>query len=272
MGKGEMKMQPTHSVIDSRNPIALGSANARAIFISHTYAHLMGAIVAFTLLKVLLFSTGLTQSIARALAGVNWVLVVAVAAMTPVGCTTTALAQKEFDPSWNAAPFAALRLAYSQRSDFDPAWELDPRRKALVTAANAGDSETVIDLSEEWLEICPVDAEAHLIVSAALDSVGRKREALRHGYAFHGLVLSILDSGTGESRDSAMKVISVHEEYYVMRALGAEPRGQSFVDGHDRIAVRLNGREQNLYFDVSIPFAADSKLFREIFPPGHPLH
>jgi hypothetical protein len=56
-----------------------------------------------------------------------------------------------------------------------------------------------------------------------------------------------------------------------MRALGAEPRGQSFVDGHDRIAVRLNGREQNLYFDVSIPFSAESKLFREILPPGHPL-
>lgn len=76
MGKGETKMQPTHPVTDPRNPIALGSANARAIFISHTYAHLMGAIVAFTLLKVLLFSTSLTQSIARALDGVNWVLVV----------------------------------------------------------------------------------------------------------------------------------------------------------------------------------------------------
>ncbi len=200
------------------------------------------------------------------------VAVVVIATMIPAGCTTRAPAREEFNRAWDATPFTALRLAYSQRSDFGPAWELDPQRKALVTAANAGDSETVIDLAEEWLEICPVDAEAHLIVSAALDSVGRKREALRHGYAFHGLIASILDSGTGESRDSAMKVISVHEEYYVMRALAAEPRGQSFIDGHDRIAVRLNGREQNLYFDVSIPFSADSKLFREIFPPGHPLH
>ena len=68
-----------------------------------------------------------------------------------------------------------------------------------------------------------------------------------------------------------MKVISVHEEYYVMRALGADVIGQSFVDGYDTIAVRLNGREQNLYFDVSIPFHSDSKLFRETLPPGHPL-
>jgi hypothetical protein len=38
MGKGETKMQPTHSVIDSRNPIALGSANPRANVKSHTNA------------------------------------------------------------------------------------------------------------------------------------------------------------------------------------------------------------------------------------------
>jgi hypothetical protein len=200
------------------------------------------------------------------------VAIVVIATMTPVGCTTRTLAREKPDPSWDATSFTARRLAYSQRSDFDPAWELDPRRKALVTAANAGDAEKVIELSEEWLEICPVDAEAHLIVSAALDSVGRKREALRHGYAFHGLVLSILDSGTGESKDDAMKVISTHEEYYVMRVLGAEPpMMQSYADGYDTIAVRLNGRKQNLYFDVSIPFHVDSKLFRESLPEGHPL-
>jgi len=34
--------------------------------------------VAFTLLEVLLFSTGLAQSIACALAGVNWMLVLGV--------------------------------------------------------------------------------------------------------------------------------------------------------------------------------------------------
>ena len=64
-----------------------------------------------------------------------------------------------------------------------------------------------------------------------------------------------------------MKVISVNEEYYVMRALGAEVRMQSYADGYDTIAVTLNGKEQNLYFDVSIPFHADSKLFSEILPP-----
>ncbi len=68
-------MQSTYPVTDLTNPVALESSDAGAIFISRTYAHLMGAILAFTLLEVLLFSTGLAESIALALAGVNWMLV-----------------------------------------------------------------------------------------------------------------------------------------------------------------------------------------------------
>jgi hypothetical protein len=49
------------------------------------------------------------------------VAVAVVAIITPAGCTTTALAQEELNRAWDATPFTALRLAYSQRSDFDPA-------------------------------------------------------------------------------------------------------------------------------------------------------
>jgi FtsH-binding integral membrane protein len=68
-------MESACSVTDPRNPVALGSVDTRATFISRTYAHLMGAIVAFTLLEVILFSTGVAERIALALTGVNWMLV-----------------------------------------------------------------------------------------------------------------------------------------------------------------------------------------------------
>ena len=55
-------MQSTCAVTDPRNPVALRSAHVRATFISRTYAHLMGAMVAFTLLEVLLFSTSLGRA------------------------------------------------------------------------------------------------------------------------------------------------------------------------------------------------------------------
>jgi FtsH-binding integral membrane protein len=48
---------------------------SRADFISRTYAHLFGAILGFTLLEVALFKTGAAFTIARAMLGTSWLLV-----------------------------------------------------------------------------------------------------------------------------------------------------------------------------------------------------
>src|SRR6266511_2351205 len=50
-------------------------AQSRATFVSRTYAHLFGAILSFTLIEMFLFNTGLAETIARALLGVSWLLV-----------------------------------------------------------------------------------------------------------------------------------------------------------------------------------------------------
>jgi FtsH-binding integral membrane protein len=58
-------------------PAAVGELNveSRATFISRTYAHLVGAIGAFTLIEVYLFKTGMAETIARGMLGVSWLLV-----------------------------------------------------------------------------------------------------------------------------------------------------------------------------------------------------
>ncbi len=55
--------------------VANDSVEARARFITRTYNHLFGAILAFAAIEVVLFETGLAYSIARALTGVSWMLV-----------------------------------------------------------------------------------------------------------------------------------------------------------------------------------------------------
>jgi hypothetical protein len=47
----------------------------RAKFISRTYAHLFGAIVAFAAFEVALFQSGMAEGIARAMMGTSWLLV-----------------------------------------------------------------------------------------------------------------------------------------------------------------------------------------------------
>jgi FtsH-binding integral membrane protein len=48
---------------------------SRGRFVSRTYGHLFGAMMAFLLIEVFLFKTGLAETMARAMLGVSWLLV-----------------------------------------------------------------------------------------------------------------------------------------------------------------------------------------------------
>ena len=56
-------------------PVEALGTDARASFIVKTYNHLFGAIILFTLLEVMYFKTGLAETMARAMLGVNWLFV-----------------------------------------------------------------------------------------------------------------------------------------------------------------------------------------------------
>lgn len=84
-------------------PIGQRDTEARAQFISRTYNHLMGAIVAFTLFEVWLFTSGLAEGIAQTLLGGSWLLVLG--AFIVVGWLATRVAHSSASP---AAQYAAL--------------------------------------------------------------------------------------------------------------------------------------------------------------------
>ena len=50
-------------------------SEARSLFIARTYAHLLGAVLAFVLLLAWLFASGWAEAIARPLLSVNWLWV-----------------------------------------------------------------------------------------------------------------------------------------------------------------------------------------------------
>jgi FtsH-binding integral membrane protein len=57
--------------------VAVGALDeqTRGTFVSRTYGHLFGAVLAFTLIEVFLFRTGLAVTIAQGMLGVSWLLV-----------------------------------------------------------------------------------------------------------------------------------------------------------------------------------------------------
>lgn len=56
-------------------PVGSLDGEARGSFVSRTYGHLFGAVVLFMLIETFLFKTGAAETLARAMLGVNWLLV-----------------------------------------------------------------------------------------------------------------------------------------------------------------------------------------------------
>ncbi|MFP6907244.1 MAG: Bax inhibitor-1 family protein [Verrucomicrobiota bacterium] len=55
--------------------VGMADVDTRARFIMRTYNHLFGAILAFTGIEIMLFKTGLAETIAAAMLGTSWLLV-----------------------------------------------------------------------------------------------------------------------------------------------------------------------------------------------------
>jgi FtsH-binding integral membrane protein len=92
-------------------PVALRSEEARAEFIRRTYLHLLGAILAFTLLEMAYFLTGLAVPIAMALLGTSWLLVLG--GFVVVSWLATRVAHVAESPGAQYAALAAYVIAES---------------------------------------------------------------------------------------------------------------------------------------------------------------
>lgn len=55
-----------------QEPVSRLDVESRSAFITNTYMHLFGAILAFATIEFLLFSSGVAETMARAMLGVNW--------------------------------------------------------------------------------------------------------------------------------------------------------------------------------------------------------
>ena len=113
-------------------------------------------------------------------------------------------------------------------------------------------------------EKCPVDADIHTLCSAAATSLGDIKSYVHHLYFAYGLMESVMQSGDGLTPKTGFKVISVAEEYSVLREFGAEVAGQSLMDGTiDKMDCKFpNGKAVTVYFDASIPIKAMEAEFK----------
>jgi hypothetical protein len=155
--------------------------------------------------------------------------------------------------------YARLRLSYMESPERKHAKDTSAAEKSMMDALKAKDYPKALKNAQTVLESEYVNLDAHFVAFIASRETGNPAEADFHRTVFRGLVDSIRNSGDGKSTATAWVVISVHEEYVVLRVLGFQPSGQSLVNenGHSYDVMKVKGRddgsEQTFYFNVDIP-------------------
>jgi uncharacterized protein DUF4919 len=146
--------------------------------------------------------------------------------------------------------FDRLRAEFGGRSDFVELCERDRPLHRLAELVTQKDWSAILVTSEPWLQRCPVDIDAHLIRAVALKELKRFTESEHHLNWFRGLVDSVLTSGDGRTPQTAFVVISVAEEYSILRVLRVRPkRHATLSSGIDELVVEIDGVAGILYFN-----------------------
>ncbi|HZZ88594.1 MAG TPA: DUF4919 domain-containing protein [Caulobacteraceae bacterium] len=169
-----------------------------------------------------------------------------------------------------------LRLAYANRPSFKVFAQSAAKRR-MFEAANASNCPEALKQAKAVLADDYIDADAHFLAAFCEDAAGDAQAARLDRMAGGGLIKSI-QTGDGLSPATAFTVISVDEEYALLRALGAKVQEQSLVqqDGHayDRLEVlATDGRKSAYYFAVDRLLAAEAAAMTpgavtEGGPPG----
>jgi uncharacterized protein DUF4919 len=177
-------------------------------------------------------------------------------------------AQKKYDAMLEQAKkgegtvdYKALRFAYFETPDFSPFVGMSVYR-SLWGVLNQGNWAEAIKQAEAVLEKNYVDVNAHMVAFIAHHEQGNEEKAKHHRRWAEGLLESVKSGGDGKSLEAAWHVISISEEYAVLRSLSLRPVGQSLVNdkGHAYDVMKTvdpkTNTEATFFFNVDKPFSA----------------
>jgi hypothetical protein len=131
--------------------------------------------------------------------------------------------------------------------------------RPLNAALNQKNYEEVLKIADSVLAKNFVEINAHMAAQIAHQELGNADRAQFHKFMADGLLKSIKGNGDGKSVDTAFEVISINEEYGLIRSLGVRPIKQALVENkgrsYDGIAVvdPQTSRESVIYFNIDRP-------------------
>jgi hypothetical protein len=172
------------------------------------------------------------------------------AAPQPTWESLLAMAQRG-DPKLD---FTALRMASAARLAKSVAPDPELRKK-MFAALHQDQWAVVIETGNQVLAQNYLDIDAHMFVAYAYEKSHEPEKAALHRTMGNGLMKSILASGNGRTLETAFVVISVEEEYAVLRHYRLASGTQELVTakGHsyDVLTAQTDTHEEaTVYFNI----------------------
>jgi hypothetical protein len=156
--------------------------------------------------------------------------------------------------------FQALRLAYTKTQDYKPYGADDGAKDAAFDALKQKNFAEAARQAETVMEKNYVDLDAHMVCRIAYREMGNMEKYTFHNAVMRGLVNSLYASGDGTTPETAIVVISVPEEYFLLNANGLKTIRQSSmaVNGHnyDKMDVenKKTAEKTVIYFNIDLPY------------------
>ncbi|HUL15306.1 MAG TPA: DUF4919 domain-containing protein [Terriglobales bacterium] len=183
--------------------------------------------------------------------------------------------------------FRDLRIAYSNSPAFTQGPDTSGQKKNMRQALNDKDYSRVIQNADVVLASDFVDMDAHFVEYLAYSELKNPERADFHKFVLQSLLKSIASSGDGKSPETAYVVISVDEEYVLLRFLRFGLPKKTILHAEEwppfrrshALGTQLQGRPGRLFQrghprkarHVAPGFAARLSIPLPSFPfPGHP--
>ena len=159
---------------------------------------------------------------------------------------------KKSDPNLD---FTALRIGFYESKNYNPNAPMMTYRPLWGALAQQNYPEA-IKIAQSVFEKNFVEINAHLVAQAAYRESGDTEHAKFHKYMADGLLASIKGKNDGKTKETAFHVISINEEYGLMRTMSLRPIKQALVEdkGHFFDAITVVDPQTNaesiLFFNI----------------------
>ncbi len=149
--------------------------------------------------------------------------------------------------------------AFKHNSDTMRTYHDKALNQYLEKAGDSIDFEKVLQLSLTCLSSNPLNFDNLYITGVAYDKTSKPELASLYYDKYHKLIYTIMASGDGKKEKSAFVVVSISDEYTILRALNLRFKSQALVSKkkkfYDILYVTENKKGiDKVYFDINLFF------------------